>query len=297
MIVAIALAIVLAVRVQRRPHERRVMGATISSWIFVALLQAAVGYVQYFNDVPALLVGVHVAGATALWAMTVWLVLVDERPGDAARHGPAESALVASEPARAGRCTLSLHMTGEARACVADGGRMAGGGRSACSSLVGFGAPAHAQTDDDAPQSVQGRVQNRFVEDGDRVTEPVADVRIVVVDASGAEIAEATTDEDGQYQIGLDEPGTYVVRLDTETLPEDLAVEDGQDEQEAVVGGNQRVTRVFFLGENAPRRREQVGPPAADARQRPQAGDDHRHHVGRAVADLRHDRAVQLRPR
>ena len=47
----------------------------VSSWIFVGLLQAAVGYIQYFNDVPALLVGFHVAGATALWAMTVWLVL------------------------------------------------------------------------------------------------------------------------------------------------------------------------------------------------------------------------------
>ena len=51
------------------------MQGAISSWIFVALLQAAIGYVQYFNDVPALLVGLHVAGATALWATTVWLVL------------------------------------------------------------------------------------------------------------------------------------------------------------------------------------------------------------------------------
>ena len=50
----------------------------LSSWIFVALLQAAIGYIQYFNDVPALLVGLHVAGATALWAMTVWLVLSTE---------------------------------------------------------------------------------------------------------------------------------------------------------------------------------------------------------------------------
>ena len=51
------------------------MQGVISSWIFVALLQAALGYVQYFSDVPALLVGLHVAGATALWATTVWLVL------------------------------------------------------------------------------------------------------------------------------------------------------------------------------------------------------------------------------
>jgi heme A synthase len=43
--------------------------------VFVGLLQAAIGYTQYFNDVPPLLVGLHVAGATMLWAMTVSLLL------------------------------------------------------------------------------------------------------------------------------------------------------------------------------------------------------------------------------
>jgi cytochrome c oxidase assembly protein subunit 15 len=33
--------------------------------------QAAVGYTQYFTGVPALLVGVHIAGAAAVWAATV----------------------------------------------------------------------------------------------------------------------------------------------------------------------------------------------------------------------------------
>ena len=42
--------------VQRRSDERRVLGPAISSWLFVAVLQAVVGYIQYFNDVPALLV-------------------------------------------------------------------------------------------------------------------------------------------------------------------------------------------------------------------------------------------------
>ena len=53
--------------------------SALSSWLFVAVLQAAIGYVQYFNGVPELLVGLHVAGATALWAMTVWLVLATSR--------------------------------------------------------------------------------------------------------------------------------------------------------------------------------------------------------------------------
>jgi len=74
-IVAIAVAAVLAARVWRHARERTPLQGQVSSWIFVALLQAGIGYVQYFSDVPPLLVGLHVLGATVLWAMTVWLVL------------------------------------------------------------------------------------------------------------------------------------------------------------------------------------------------------------------------------
>ena len=34
-----------------------------------------VGYIQYFNDIPAFLVGVHIAGATAVWSATLMLFL------------------------------------------------------------------------------------------------------------------------------------------------------------------------------------------------------------------------------
>ena len=106
-----------------------------------------------------------------------------------------------------------------------------------------------AQTDDDAPQSVRGKVQNRYEEDGERVTEPVPDVRIVVEDA-GTPIGEAVTDADGNYFIGLEQTGTFTVRLDVSTLPDGLAVAEGEDVQEVEVAGNQNVTRVFFLGED-----------------------------------------------
>jgi heme a synthase len=48
-------------------------GAPAAVWrryttlLVVLVGQAAVGYTQYFTDVPPLLVGIHVAGATALW--------------------------------------------------------------------------------------------------------------------------------------------------------------------------------------------------------------------------------------
>jgi len=116
--------------------------------------------------------------------------------------------------------------------------------------IAGQSGSAHAQEDDDAPQSITGRVQNRFEEDGERVTEPVPDVRIVVEDESGNVVGEAVTDADGVYVIGIPDPGTYTVLLDVETLPEDLAVEDGKESQVADVAGNANVTRVFFLGED-----------------------------------------------
>jgi cytochrome c oxidase assembly protein subunit 15 len=37
----------------------------------VLVAQAGVGYAQYFNDIPAVLVGIHIAGATAVWAAVV----------------------------------------------------------------------------------------------------------------------------------------------------------------------------------------------------------------------------------
>lgn len=123
---------------------------------------------------------------------------------------------------------------------------------AALTGLLVIGATAGtalAQTDDDAPQSVRGKVQNRFEEDGERVTEPVPDVRIVVEDGDTS-IGEAVTDVDGNYVIGLDQTGTFTVRLDVSTLPDGLTVAEGDEVQGVEVAGNQNVTRVFFLGED-----------------------------------------------
>ena len=38
--------------------------------------RAAIGWTQYFTGVPVLLVGLHVAGATALWMVVVKLRLL-----------------------------------------------------------------------------------------------------------------------------------------------------------------------------------------------------------------------------
>jgi heme a synthase len=74
-IVAAAAMTWLGIRLRGRPAERTELAEWVSAWIFIALLQGAVGYIQYFNAVPPLLVGIHVLGATTLWATTVGLVL------------------------------------------------------------------------------------------------------------------------------------------------------------------------------------------------------------------------------
>ncbi len=111
-------------------------------------------------------------------------------------------------------------------------------------------ASTAAAQSEDAPQSIQGRVQNRLLEDGETIVVPVEGVTIVVEDASGVVVGESTTDADGRYSVPLADPGTFVVRIDLDTLPDDLAVEDGKDSQSADVSGNQNVTRVFFLGDD-----------------------------------------------
>jgi cytochrome c oxidase assembly protein subunit 15 len=55
----------------------------VTTWMFVAVVQGGIGYLQYFNGVPAVLVAAHVAGATALWVVTVNFLLAGLEPVDA----------------------------------------------------------------------------------------------------------------------------------------------------------------------------------------------------------------------
>jgi heme a synthase len=67
-IVMAFLALVLAVGwVLHRDGAPAVVWRRYTTLLVVLVAQAGVGYTQYFTDVPPLLVGIHVAGATALW--------------------------------------------------------------------------------------------------------------------------------------------------------------------------------------------------------------------------------------
>ena len=47
----------------------------LTALLVVLVAQAGVGYTQYFTDIPPLLVGIHIAGATLVWTATVWCYL------------------------------------------------------------------------------------------------------------------------------------------------------------------------------------------------------------------------------
>lgn len=73
-IITLVACLALAVVLRRNPVHRAPMTA-LEGVIAIGFVQAAIGYVQYFNGVPALLVGLHITGATLFFlALTnLWL--------------------------------------------------------------------------------------------------------------------------------------------------------------------------------------------------------------------------------
>ena len=65
-----AVLVFLAVLYRRTAPESTQSRARLLLVVMAA--QALVGYTQYLSREPALLVGVHVAGATAVWLAAVW---------------------------------------------------------------------------------------------------------------------------------------------------------------------------------------------------------------------------------
>lgn len=72
LLTGLIIATVVAVRLTSTPSEVR----RRANWLVVAVLaQVVIGYTQYFLNLPASVVELHVAGATVLWSVTVWMHL------------------------------------------------------------------------------------------------------------------------------------------------------------------------------------------------------------------------------
>ena len=106
-------------------------------------------------------------------------------------------------------------------------------------SLFLFG-PAHAQDGEGEAFSGTLRFQG----------EPVAGVRIFVVDAAGEPVGEAVSGEDGRWRIELPGPGIYRATIDTETLPEGISLRDAERQTlEVTVTAGRSRPLIFALGE------------------------------------------------
>jgi cytochrome c oxidase assembly protein subunit 15 len=88
--------ILLMVGLVRRTRAPRSVQQRIGVLLAVCVAQAAIGYIQYFNGIPELLVGFHIAGATSVWAavVVVYLGLTTRE-----EHAPAAVAERAPAPA------------------------------------------------------------------------------------------------------------------------------------------------------------------------------------------------------
>jgi cytochrome c oxidase assembly protein subunit 15 len=93
-IVAVALLVLAAwkIRQQRAQH----LVGPLEMVLVVAVLQATVGYVQYFNDIPALLVGIHVFGATMFFLSLVNLWLISNQIADDSFETTERSSVIVS---------------------------------------------------------------------------------------------------------------------------------------------------------------------------------------------------------
>jgi heme a synthase len=74
-IASIATALWLVVLMRRSPALMARLRHGVSAWMLLAVLQAVLGYTQYLSGVPAVLVGLHVLGATLLFIATMHLLL------------------------------------------------------------------------------------------------------------------------------------------------------------------------------------------------------------------------------
>ena len=90
-------------------------------------------------------------------------------------------------------------------------------------------SPAAAQDDEPGESGGGEEVKGTLAytgADGDRI--PVPDVVIVVETGEGEPVAEATSDEEGNFLAELPGPGPYTASLDPETLPPGTSLRDAE---------------------------------------------------------------------
>jgi branched-chain amino acid transport system permease protein len=112
-------------------------------------------------------------------------------------------------------------------------------------------APSASAQDD---VSLQVQVKDQQLDAGGRANnQPVPDVSVTVLDASGAEIATAVTDAEGIALVPVPGRADYTVRLDESTLPEGTALSAETPAEQTILGESFITSRKivnYFTGES-----------------------------------------------
>ena len=88
-----------------RTRAERAVVVRLGMLLGIVLAQAGIGYAQYLTGIPEVLVGFHLAGATAVWAAVIWFYLGlfrREASAEAGGDAPDRTPVLASTTASAG---------------------------------------------------------------------------------------------------------------------------------------------------------------------------------------------------
>ena len=117
-------------------------------------------------------------------------------------------------------------------------------------------APSVGAQEAEPTESIQGTLRNR----GDGTEqEPVEGVRVSVATADGEQVDEVESDAEGTFEVPVPGPGSYVVTLDEDSLPEGVELREGgavRREVRVSPGESQRV--LYPFGEDTRDRRTKL---------------------------------------
>ena len=94
--VLVTIALLIAIARFARTKQLRLLYTPLETVIVIGILQGTVGYVQYFNNIPALLVGIHIFGATMFFLALVHLWMVANQIPDANRETTVRNSAIVS---------------------------------------------------------------------------------------------------------------------------------------------------------------------------------------------------------
>jgi cytochrome c oxidase assembly protein subunit 15 len=74
-LLCIAATLIFITQIRRNSQEWQRLKAKLEQFLFIAVAQGGLGYLQYFSGVPAQLVAIHVALSVAVWisVLRLWI--------------------------------------------------------------------------------------------------------------------------------------------------------------------------------------------------------------------------------